>query len=267
MSKSDSETRATRKTPRTRVQSAETGAEILKALASLGPSVTLSRLSEVAGVAPAKAHRYMQAMIVSGLAAQEKQSGRYMLGPAAISIGLAALAQIDVVGNLSDMLPDLRDETAHTCFLAVWANHGPTVVRVVEMVGEVTVLTRAGAIMPLLRSATGLMFAAHVLPQERAPVVKAEPEALQAELEATGSPLNERLARIRTEGLSVVEGLMVPGIDAMAVPVFDAHRQLAAVITAIGPDNGFDPSPEGELARQLKQFGRTASRRLGAPLL
>jgi DNA-binding IclR family transcriptional regulator len=261
MSKSE-----TRKTPRARVQSAETGAEILKALASLGPSASLSRLSEVAGVAPAKAHRYMQAMIVSGLAAQQKQSGLYTLGPAAIAIGLAALAQIDVVGNLSDMLPDLRDETRHTCFLAVWANHGPTVVRVVEMVGEVTVLTRAGATMPLLRSATGLMFAAHVQPQERAAVALTEPEALQVELNTAGSALNARLERIRTEGLSVVEGLMVPGIDAMAVPVFDAHRQLAAVITAIGPDNSFDPSPDGELAQQLRRFGVTASQRLGAPM-
>ncbi|WP_027796795.1 IclR family transcriptional regulator [Paraburkholderia acidipaludis] len=259
-------TNETRKTPRTRVQSAETGAEILKALASLGPSASLTNISEAAGMVPAKAHRYLQAMIVSGLATQEKQSGRYALGPAAVAIGLAALAHIDVVGNISDMLPDLRDETGHTCFVAVWANHGPTVVRVVEMVGEVTVLTRAGATMPLLRSATGLTFAAHLSAADQAPVLATEPDDLQAQLHEAGSPLNARLAAAREHGIVVIEGLMVPGIAATAVPIFDARRQIAAVVTAIGPFNSFDSKPDGPLAQQLKAFGKRASQRLGAPM-
>src|SRR5580692_2336796 len=160
-------TSTTRTNTRQRVQSAETGAEVLKALARLGPSTSLSRISEYTDMAAAKVHRYLQAMIASGLAAQDKQTGRYQLGPEAVTIGLAALANIDVVGNISDMLPELRDDIEHTCFLAVWGNHGPTVVRVLENVGQVTILTRVGAIMPLLTSATGLLFAAFLPPSER----------------------------------------------------------------------------------------------------
>jgi DNA-binding IclR family transcriptional regulator len=254
-----------RATSRQRVQSAETGAEILKALARLGPAATLTRLSEAAGMAPAKAHRYLQAMMASGLAAQEKQSGRYTLGPEAVAIGLAALAQIDVVGGLSEMLPELRDETGHTCFIAVWGNHGATVVRVMETVGEVTVLTRTGSIMPLLRSATGLAFAAFLPQAERDAIAVGEPQALQDELSNAISPLSIRLEAIRQSRLSIVQGLMVPGIDAMAVPIFNAQREVTAVITAIGPDNSFDPAPDGQLARQLTAFGERASLRIGAP--
>lgn len=255
----------TRTSSRQTVQSAEIGAEILKALARLGPAASLSSLSEEAGMAPAKAHRYLQAMIASGLAAQEKQSGRYTLGPEAIKIGMAALAQIDVVGSISELLPELRDETGHTCFVAVWGSQGATVVRVLETLGEVTVLTRPGAKMPLLRSATGLMFAAWLPAEERDVDAAREPADLQAQLRDSASPLWARLDSIRRTGISVVQGLMVPGIDAMSAPVFGARGEIVAVVTLIGTDNGLDPSPEGAPASKLAAFAKAASARLGAP--
>lgn len=259
-------TSSTRTGSRQRVQSAETGADVLKALARLGPSASLSAISEITGLAAAKVHRYLQAMIASGLAAQDKLSGRYYLGPEAVTIGLAALAQIDVIGGISELLPDLRDEIQHTCFLAVWGNHGPTVVRVMESVGQVTVLTRVGSIMPLLRSATGLTFAAYVPASEREPIAAQEPEALQLELRDPGSALCALLEQIRTERRATIEGLMVPGIAAMAVPVFDARMDVAAVVTALGPQNGFDVKPHGRVATALNALGVVASKRLGAPL-
>jgi DNA-binding IclR family transcriptional regulator len=259
-------TSSTRTGTRQRVQSAETGAEVLKALARLGPSASLSRISEVTGLAAAKVHRYLQAMIASGLAAQDKLSGRYYLGPEAVTIGLAALSQIDVVGGISELLPDLRDEIQHTCFLAVWGNHGPTVVRVMENVGQVTVLTRVGSIMPLLRSATGLTFAAYMPTSERDPIAAQEPEDLQLELRDPASTLCKLLDRIRADRRATIEGLMVPGIDAMAVPIFDARMEIAAVVTTMGPQNGFDVRPDGRVAVALSALGIAASRRLGAPL-
>lgn len=216
-------------------------------------------------MAPAKAHRYLQAMIASGLAAQEKHSGRYTLGPEAIKIGMAAIAQIDVVGSISDMLPDLRDDTGYTCFIAVWGGLGATVVRVMETIGEVTVLTRTGAHMPLLRSATGLMFATWLPPQERDAEAAREPAELQEQLLDPASPLCARLESIRQSGISTVQGLMVPGIDAMSAPVFGARSEIVAVVTLIGTDNGFDRSPEGTLAQKLTAFARAASAKLGAP--
>jgi DNA-binding IclR family transcriptional regulator len=258
-------TSSTRTNTRQRVQSAETGAEVLKALARLGPSAALSSISEFTGMAAAKVHRYLQAMIASGLAAQDKQTGRYQLGPEAVTIGLAALANIDVVGNISDMLPELRDSIHHTCFLAVWGNHGPTVVRVVENVGQVTILTRVGAVMPLLTSATGLLFAAFMPPSERDPIAATEPQALQDALHDPKSALSARLDEIRRERRSAIQGLMVPGVGAMAVPIFNARMEVAGVVTTMGPEAVFDVSPDGPIATTLSEFGRAASSRLGAP--
>ena len=37
------------------------------------------------------------------------------------------------------------------------------------------------------------------------------------------------------------------------------------MITAIGPDNSFDPGPDGQLARKLTAIDEKASLRIGAP--
>lgn len=254
-----------RKSARQSVQSAETGAEILKALARLGPAATLKRLSEAAGMPPAKAHRYLQAMISSGLATQDLLGGQYRLGPEAVFIGLAAIGRMDSVATVTELLPALRDDLGHTCFLAVWGNRGVTVVRVLEALGEVTVVTRVGAVLPLLHSATGLLYAALQPPDV---IADADPEAarlLAAARKGTGSPLASQLDLIRSRGMSVVHGALVPGIDAVAAPVFDASGRIVGAITVLGPNTAFDASDHGRIVTRLEAAAAIASRTLGAP--
>lgn len=228
------------------VQSAQNGADILKALAALGPSVALSHLGDAVGMPAAKAHRYLQALMASGLAMQDPLTGRYQLGPDMVAIGLAALGRMDVVAAADRHLPALRDAIGQTCFLAVWGNHGATVVRVMEARGTVTIVTRVGSVLPLLGSATGLAFAAFLDPADRA-----------------DAPDAEMLATIRAQGTAAVHGLLVPGIDALAVPVFGEGRRVAAVLTALGPQGGFDSTQGGPVWRHLHAASAAITTALG----
>lgn len=255
--------KSSRHSSRQRVQSAEVGGEILKALARQGPAVSLSRLSEALGIAPAKAHRYLQSLMVSGLAAQDLDTGHYRLGPEALAVGLAALGHIDVVGSVSRLLPRLRDETGHTCFLAIWANRGVTVVRVIEAVAAITVVTQIGSVLPLIDSASGQVFAAFLEPKQYQREGIDEWPALQRALRRKDSPLARRLAQVREYRLATTEGQVLPGIDAIAAPVFGVDGVLAAVLTVVGPHHGFDASPGGRLATRLHAIAGEASATLG----
>ena len=53
----------------------------------------------------------------------------------------------------------LADEIGHTVALALWGNHGPTVVRI-EEAGSVHINMRVGSVMSLLGTSTGRVFAA-----------------------------------------------------------------------------------------------------------
>ena len=142
------------------VQSVEIGMAVLASLAAHPRPAGLSELAGAAGMAPAKAHRYLVSLIRAGMVERSAGSGKYRLGEAALHIGLAALAGLDVMGFAGEALVALRDEIDETVLLAVWGNRGPAVVRWEESSRPVTTNVRPGSVMPLLNSSTGRAFAA-----------------------------------------------------------------------------------------------------------
>ena len=144
-----------------KVRSAEVGTDILKALAELSPSTSLSRLAEHVQMPASKVHRYLQALIARGFAEQNTATNHYGLGREALRVGLAALSSMDVLKVAALPLAELRDELNETCFLAVWGNQGATVVHIEPAVRAVTVVTQLGSVLPLLSSSTGLVFSAY----------------------------------------------------------------------------------------------------------
>jgi DNA-binding IclR family transcriptional regulator len=242
---------------RQKVQSAETGLEMLKALAALLPgAATLSALAEAAGMAPSKAHRYLQALIAGGFAEQDPATGRYGLGPEALYVGVAALGRIDVVAAAADPLAGLSAELDQTCLLAVWANRGATVVQVSEAPQGVTVVTRIGSVLPLATSATGLVFAAFLPPTALNP-------AARAELAQAQEVAGDRVAAVRGLGLAVAKGLYHSGVDAISAPVFGLHGVIAAVITTMGPTTSLDLDIEGPSVAAVRDAARRIAERIG----
>lgn len=68
---------------RQRVQSAETGMTILKALARLGGAASLTAIAAEAGENAAKVHRYLSSLTSEGLVAQQGAFAHAALPPGA----------------------------------------------------------------------------------------------------------------------------------------------------------------------------------------
>ncbi|HEK1686128.1 TPA: IclR family transcriptional regulator [Pseudomonas putida] len=242
-----------------KVRSAEVGTDILKALAELSPSTSLSRLAEHVQMPASKVHRYLQALIASGFAEQDAATNHYGLGREALRVGMAALGSIDVLKVAALPLSQLRDALNESCFIAVWGNQGATVVNIEPAVRAVTVVTQIGSVLPLLSSSTGLVFAAHLPERETV-------ELRDRELAALGQRVEhyvDLFTQIRTRGLHHVHGLLMPGVDALSAPVFNAMGQIAAVMTVVGPTSIFHADEDGPAARQLLSAARTVSWRMG----
>lgn len=251
---------------RRRVQSAEMGMGILKALAGLGGAASLTAVAQAVGESTAKVHRYMSSLVEQGLVAQDAASQRYFLGQAAIHIGLAALRQCDPIRAGEPALARLCGELGVTCFIAVMGNQGPTILRIDEPGLPVVVNVRAGSVLPLLWSATGQAFLAFAdgaaLQQQALQEWKLATPAQRAQLpEKTHIPaLRER---VRLQACASVRDLLSPGISAVAAPIRQHSGQVAAVLTALGATGGFDPAPEGRIALRVRQEAEAISAALG----
>ena len=250
------------------IQSVEVGFALLDALAQASGPLMLRDLAASAAMSAAKAHRYLVSFQRLGLVAQDT-STRYDLGPAALKLGLAAISRLDAVKLARERMPALMGKIGHTLALAVWGNHGPTIVHWEESPLAVTVNLRLGDVMPLLSSATGRCFAAHVSCEAIAPLLRAELARARAlertDLPRTQAELARLLKEVRDQGLARVIDHLLPGIAGFCAPVFDFDGHMVLGIVALGSVATFDAAWDGVVATALRAAAHQLSRDLGQP--
>ncbi len=253
-------------TRRSRVQAVETGMAVLKGLSHLGGRSNLKALADHVGQSPAKVHRYLASLIDEGMVAQDPVSQRYYLAAEAIQIGIAAIRQADPLRAVELALVRLREEHGVTCFVAVMGNYGPTIVKMEEPGLPVTINVRVGSVLPLMWSATGRVFLG-LLDGKRVRQM-AQDEMDQASATRRPGlkgrdPIGQLCREVRKKGMALVRDTYLPGISAVAAPVYDHAGRVCSVLTALGASGGFDPTLDGPLARSLRLEATAASARLG----
>jgi DNA-binding IclR family transcriptional regulator len=204
---------------RAAVQSVAIAAEILKTLAAQGGVLPLRALTAATGMARAKVHRHLASLRAVGLVAQDPESGHYRIGPAAVTIGLVGLRLLSPVRQLNEALPRLRDEVNETVTAAIWGDRGPMIIAMEESAHVVTMNVRVGSTLPLLSSAIGRLFTVY-LPEAVTGRAIAREQAVDPQPAAA---LAAKLDEIRSHRLSRDRSVLLPGVDAIAAPVFD-HR-------------------------------------------
>jgi DNA-binding IclR family transcriptional regulator len=243
------------------IQSVEVAARILRALAATGRSLPLKDLAKAAGMHPGKVHRYLVSLTRSELVAQDEASGHYGIGSAAIALGLAGLRSLNVVRTATALLPALRDEINETVLLAMWTPQGPVVFALEESSRPVTMNIRVGSILPLSSTATGRVFASFLPSDEVSELLDAEMKASRGEKRDVQKLLDET----RRHGLARVSGDLVPGVNALAAPIFDHKDRIAGVIGALGRSEELDVDYKGAVAVALLRSAVEISRCLGRP--
>jgi len=254
--------------PQRGIQSAETACHILKTIASFNGEVTLGKLSTHLGMLPGNVHRYLASLQRHGFVTQERLSGEYDLGPAALALGARAMRRMDQHDVVFQETRRLSKTLDTSVYAAVWAEDQPVVVMVHNR-GAIGPLTaQIGVHIPAIYSATGRVFLAY---RDAA----ATENQWHLEYRREAPPRNEghaldqgqflkMLSGIRERGgLARVRGDMTKGINAMSSPVFDMWGNVVFVITAVGHAYELDASWEGPTALALTEATRVISERLG----
>jgi DNA-binding IclR family transcriptional regulator len=264
--------------PQAGIQSVEVGFALLDALANARAPMMLRDLGTAAGMSAAKAHRYLVSFQRLGLVVQDAHNTRYDLGPAALKLGLASLERMDAVQLARARMADLMAEVGHTLAIAVWGNHGPTIVHWQEPPQAVTVNLRLGDVMPLLTSATGRCFAAYAQPAAIAQLLKAElatqaalrrqpvRSAVSSDVPSTLTAAHALFKDVRQRGLARVCDSLLPGIAGFCAPVFDASGHMALGLVSLGSVASFDTAWDGAVAHALQRCAQQLSSDLGSPL-
>jgi DNA-binding IclR family transcriptional regulator len=238
------------------IKSVEVAAGILRALIKADHPLPLKDLARLSRMHPGKVHRYLVSLTRSELVSQNELSGHYGVGAMAISLGLSGLRSVDVVREATALLPALRDEINETVLLSIWSPKGPVVFALEESSRPVFMNVRVGSILPLLNTATGRVFAAFLPPEAVAGLIADE-------LRRSRSGDAKVVEQVRSRGVAAVEGTLVPGVNALSVPIFDHDSRIAGVIGVLSRSEELDVSHKGPVARALLRAANEISRRLG----
>lgn len=153
----------------------------------------------------------------------------------------------------------VNEQTSETITLNTIVGTDRMVLEVVDTPAPLMSMARPGQQMPLFLGASSRIMLAYMQPEELAKVVKANAKAPDFDRAA----FDREIARFRRQGYALTRGQRVPGLTAIAAPIFDLQGQVRHCLALTGPSVRVDARDQ-ELADIMIAAGRDISNRLGA---
>jgi flavin reductase (DIM6/NTAB) family NADH-FMN oxidoreductase RutF/DNA-binding IclR family transcriptional regulator len=185
-------------------------------------------------------------------------------------ISTTVQSQLHAVRIGTRAMARLAKDFDQTLALAVWGNHGPTLVAWEPSSKPVSANLPIGLTLPVTSTATGVALAAHLPAEATNRFVGAEliaAAAKDADWPSTPEAWARELAEVRMHGLAK----RTPGefygadtiIHALSAPVLDANGEAVLAMTAVGEAAYFSPDYDSAFAKALRSTAADLSRRLG----
>lgn len=248
------------------VQSIDTGGVVLSVLARAQGPLKLRDLAEEVGMAAAQLHPYLVSFRKMGMV-EQTEAGHYQLGAFALHLGLTRLRNQNAYRETVRRIGTLADDLHLMIAVTVWGLHGPTIVYIQESSARIHANVQVGNIFLMTATATGRIFAAYLPRAVTEPMVRQE-RTDRSLLERGPFEFDESrywsdVEEVRDRGWETTRDLPIPGVSAVAAPVFDHTGKMQLALTAIGPTSIVDLADEGTAVAGLLEFTRRLSSELG----
>ena len=247
------------------VKTVDRAARLLRSLAGHPDGAMLSAVARETGLGKGTVHRLLNALIDAGLVFQDSESKLYRLGAGLALLGHAAHRQ-DLATLAKPFLLQLAEETQDTIYASV--REGGAAVCVAREIGAFPIRTLSldvGHLRPLgVGSGSLALFA--LLPDDEIGVLIEKNAAWLARY--PGHSRKELLAKVaetRRRGYSLVEGKIIPGMNAMGVPIIGSDGRAVAALSLAAITDRVSGPRIGQLARMLAREAGGLGRAMGLP--
>lgn len=256
--------------PNTGAQALERGLAILTALSEGRRPLGLVELARATGLSKSTCHRYVASLVALRYLEQEEGSRKYLLGPAAMHLGIAAVGTLDVARVAAGSIQALADETNHTVSLTVLDGADIVYVdrrRPVRAGFRIELNIQIGTRLPAYCTSMGKVLLAHRDPVsvrailDRTDLARRGPKTITAR-----EQLLLELAEIAGSGLAVNDQELTAGLRSIAVPVRDHRGNVCAALGVAVHLSAWNATAEAVVARleaPLRHTAQDISRRMG----
>jgi DNA-binding IclR family transcriptional regulator len=234
---------------------------LLRAFSDESPKLSLTELSEAAGLNKATAHRMLSLLEQEGFVYRSPETSEFQLGSELIVLGSRALRAIDIRAAARPELRALADSTGVNSTLEVLDNKEVLILDEERGKGLLVPATEIGTRWPAHTTATG-----KVLLAEAETVLPETEEGLPAITKHTitsWAKWNATLSEAREEGYATNIEELEYGYVSIAAPVRDQEGRTRAAISVGGSIERVTIDRIPALTKEVKEAAFRISERLG----
>lgn len=241
-------------------QSIDRAAQLLVHVVETTEPPTVGELSDLTGLPKSTTSRLVSALERHGLVQRDGQRPSLHPGPVLLRFAHARRGQ-DLVALAADALDRLAASSGETVNLGIATPSGVEQLDQRDSRHYLGSTNWVGRTSPLHASAVGKAFLAF----GAVPLPPAPYERLATRTLRDRASLARDLETTRARGYAVAVDELEPGLWAVAAPVFDANRAVAAALAISGPTIRLTDTLLDELGRSLLREAGELSGRLGYP--
>jgi DNA-binding IclR family transcriptional regulator len=234
--------------------------KILRVLA--GPhanGLALTDISKLTEIPHPTVHRLLRHLVVDRLVSIRQQH-RYVLGPLAFELGLAAASWFDFRSRYQKSMQTLCDITGETIYLTARSGFDAVCVDRKEGIPPLTgLMTNIGSRRPLGVGTGGLAIISKLPKEEIEKIVVENTKRLNQFKNFTPLKLRQSIAETQARGYAVTCNLLTLGVTVVGVPLFDDREQAYGALCAASTNERMRVSRQVTVA----QFLRDEADRMG----
>ncbi|MCL5778062.1 helix-turn-helix domain-containing protein [Limibaculum sp. FT325] len=246
------------------VRSLTRALSLLRYLAASGEGMSLTELSEAAGLPPSTTHRLLTTLESERFVRPDPQGGVWRVGVAAFYVGSAFARSRDKLSLARPYLRRLMEMSGETANLFVESDGEAVCIGQIESRHAMRAITGVGGRVALHASAVGKTLLAFMDPMRRGRILSTMPLS-----RATANSVTERgrleavLTEVRALGYAIDNEEHALGLRCVAAPVFDEYGQAVAAISVSGPSARIPIDRLVTLGRMTAQAAAEATRDYG----
>jgi len=237
--------------------------EILEHVAIQREPIGVTTLAEHFETNKSKIFRHLKTLEQKGYVVQDEASERYRVGARLVALGRAISDSVDIVREATAVMRKVRNALRVSVVLSMLDSDGVRVVAVESGTSAVEITVKPGSLMDYHASAQGKIALAYGAPSLLKHALK---QGLKVHTSATISDAAELAKELRTivrQGWAVAPNEAVTGLNALAVPIFDASEKLVASIAIVDSLQFIPKKPTDLQIATMTHAARTISESIG----
>lgn len=221
------------------VASLAKGLAVIECFSEKHPQLTVSQVAEMVGITRAGARRALLTLVSLGYAEYDGKFFRLTIRTA--RLGHAFLSSTSTPRILQSYLERLHQKTLHSCAAATLDDKEIVHIAWAGPNGAQSVNMSVGTRLPAYCTSLGRVLLgglkSDILHQRLEESLRPQ---MTAKTVTDTLDLKELIAKARVDGYSLVDGELEVGLIALAVPIFNASRQIVAAVNISARDTKID---------------------------